>query len=154
MTGEPASHSTSPTGSAALPPVYTNWGEASPITAAALEMIAPYFAGDVATPDKSGEPGPRGDAGVDAASGITSPHGAVSEEVAGVTSIWSASHDVPSLAPATAAAQDLAERLETIARRLRTDGTAAVVAGMRGDRFDALLAGLFAGYLAAHDPDS
>lgn|GEM_PF-6545097 len=58
-----------------------------------------------------------------------------------------------SFSPASAAAHDLAERLETIARRLRRDGTAAVVAGMRGDRFDALLAGLFAGYLAAREED-
>src|SRR5690625_525152 len=40
-----------------------------------------------------------------------------------------------SFSPASAAAHDLAERLETIARRLRRDGTAAVVAAMRGDRF-------------------
>lgn len=62
--------------------------------------------------------------------------------------------EVVSITPATTAAHDLAARLEAIARRLRTDGTAAVVEGMRGDRFDALLAGLFAGYLAARDIDS
>lgn len=62
--------------------------------------------------------------------------------------------EVVSVTPATTAAHDLAARLEMIARRLRTDGTAAVVEGMRGDRFDALLAGLFAGYIAARDLDS
>lgn len=57
-------------------------------------------------------------------------------------------------APVSPAAYELAARLEAIAQRLRTDGTAAVVAGMRGDRLDALLAGVFAGYLAAHEVDS
>lgn len=56
-------------------------------------------------------------------------------------------------APESSAAYELAARLETIAERLRTDGTAAVVAGMRGDRLDALLAGVFAGYLAAQEAD-
>jgi hypothetical protein len=76
------------------------------------------------------------------------------EAVDEVVSVWSPGHDVAAVSPGTSAAYDLAERLETIAKRLRTDGTAAVVAGMRGDRFDALLAGLFAGYLAARDLDS
>lgn len=58
------------------------------------------------------------------------------------------------MAPASATAYELAARLEAIAERLRTDGTAAVVAGMRGDRLDALLAGVFAGYLAAREVDS
>jgi|GEM_PF-5309669 len=57
-------------------------------------------------------------------------------------------------APVSPVAYELAARLEAIAQRLRTDGTAAVVAGMRGDRLDALLAGVFAGYLAAREADS
>lgn len=77
-----------------------------------------------------------------------------SEVADGAGARVSVGHEVVSVAPATAAAHDLAARLEAIASRLRTDGTAAVVAGMRGDRFDALLAGLFAGYLAARDLDS
>jgi hypothetical protein len=76
------------------------------------------------------------------------------EEAEVIRSPWTTGNEVVSVAPATAAAHDLAERLESIAKRLRTDGTAAVVAGMRGDRFDALLAGLFAGYLAARDLES
>jgi hypothetical protein len=76
----------------------------------------------------------------------------VAEEVAAAAAIVTG-RQVVSVAPATAAAHDLATRLEAIARRLRTDGTAAVVEGMRGDRFDALLAGLFAGYLAARESD-
>ena len=46
----------------------------------------------------------------------------------------------------------LAERLESIARRLRADGLAALDQDLRSpNRFDALLAGVLAGYLAAGD---
>ncbi|HEX6939595.1 MAG TPA: hypothetical protein VF158_09295 [Longimicrobiales bacterium] len=46
----------------------------------------------------------------------------------------------------------LADRLEAIARRLRVDGPAALSQDLEShDRFDALLAGVLAGYLAAGD---
>ncbi|HEX7120436.1 MAG TPA: hypothetical protein VF212_16710 [Longimicrobiales bacterium] len=46
----------------------------------------------------------------------------------------------------------LADRLEAIARRLRADGPAALGKDLEShDRFDALLAGVLAGYLAAGD---
>lgn len=46
----------------------------------------------------------------------------------------------------------LANRLEAIARRLRTDGAAALDQDLQSrDRFDALLVGVLAGYLAAGD---
>jgi len=46
----------------------------------------------------------------------------------------------------------LAERLEAIARRLRSDGAAALDQDIQSpNRFDALLAGVLAGYLAAGD---
>lgn len=46
----------------------------------------------------------------------------------------------------------LADRLEALARKLRAQGPAALGNGLdSGDRFDAVLAGLLAGYLAAGD---
>lgn len=76
-------------------------------------------------------------------------------EVTGTGGVTTASWlEVSVTAPASTEAHELATRLEAIAQRLRTDGTAAVVAGMRGDRLDALLAGVFAGYLAAREVDS
>lgn len=46
----------------------------------------------------------------------------------------------------------LADRLESIARRLRTDGPAALDQDLQSpNRFDALLAGVLAGYLASGD---
>lgn len=74
---------------------------------------------------------------------------AVAEGIDVVTSLA----EVVPTAPVSPVAYELASRLEAIAQRLRTDGTAAVVAGMRGDRLDALLAGVFAGYLAAREAD-
>jgi hypothetical protein len=49
------------------------------------------------------------------------------------------------------AADELANRLERFAARLRAEGTAALGAGLSGDRLDTLLAGMLAGYLAARD---
>ncbi len=43
---------------------------------------------------------------------------------------------------------ELAERLETLARDLRTRGTEAIQAAFAGDPLDAALAGLISGYLA------
>lgn len=54
--------------------------------------------------------------------------------------------------PAFDRATRLADRLEALARRLRAEGPAALGAGIEfGDRFDAVLTGLLAGYLAAGD---
>ena len=46
---------------------------------------------------------------------------------------------------------ELADRLERFAARLRTEGAASLGAGLSGDRLDTLLAGILAGYLAARD---
>jgi hypothetical protein len=172
MTGEPASHSSFSSGGMALPPVYTNWGEA-PAVASTRVAVLPYFAGRpaaaisqgdavsapaavvAASPSASQAPAhPATEERVPAPpSGVIEPEGAVVCEPTSAP-IWTAARDLVPASTPTAAARDLAERLETIAGRLRTDGTAAVVAGMRGDRFDALLAGVIAGYLAARDPDT
>lgn len=56
----------------------------------------------------------------------------------------------PSVAPHGDPVHTLADRLEHLARQLRAEGTAALAAGaVAGDRFDALMAGLLTGYLAA-----
>ncbi|MBI4409571.1 MAG: hypothetical protein HY561_07670 [Gemmatimonadetes bacterium] len=53
---------------------------------------------------------------------------------------------------APAAARELADRLEALAQRLRREGAAALGQGMASsDRFEVLLAGLLAGYLAARN---
>lgn len=55
-------------------------------------------------------------------------------------------------APVDGSAKGLAERLERLARRLRTEGAAGLASNLTGgDRLDALLAGLVAGYLAARN---
>lgn len=52
--------------------------------------------------------------------------------------------------PGDTPVEPLAARLERLAERLRTDGRNALAEEMsRGDRLDAALAGLLAGYLAA-----
>lgn len=175
--GDLTSNSTPSPNAIALPPTYTYWGaRAEEQGAAAVEPVAPFYAGtpyvETAQVETSYSEAPIAEVQhaevpysetpvvervieadrvepKDISEGESfepaAPEG-VAEEVA-------RGREVLSVSPASAAAHDLAERLETIARRLRTDGTAAVVAGMRGDRFDALLAGLFAGYLAAREED-
>jgi hypothetical protein len=59
----------------------------------------------------------------------------------------------PSHAPSTTdpGVVALADRLQHVADRLRREGAAGLSAGFGGDRFDAVLAGFLAGYLAARD---
>lgn len=74
---------------------------------------------------------------------------------AGVGSGTAAQPETISNAPRSATldrAQRLADRLEALAHRLRAQGPAALGTGLEsGDRFDAVLTGLLAGYLAAGD---
>ncbi|MBX6365642.1 MAG: hypothetical protein IRZ00_17370, partial [Gemmatimonadetes bacterium] len=91
------------------------------------------------------------------------PAGTTADGEAGV---WAAAADAPPAAsgePSTAlasanaggavldpAALELVERLEAAARRLREHGTAGLAVDLlNGDRFDAMLAGILTGFLAA-----
>lgn len=135
----------------ALPPVFSKFDINQVIRYSEIELIAPTFATS---------PEPELPEVVYTSQAVGAREVQIGEVQIGEVEVEEVIDDgellggeLLSFSPASAAAHDLAERLETIARRLRRDGTAAVVAGMRGDRFDALLAGLFAGYLAAREED-
>lgn len=58
----------------------------------------------------------------------------------------------PATTPDMGAADAVADRLEALANRLRAEGPGALSREVEmGDRFDALLAGMVAGYLAARE---
>lgn len=181
MRGEFAKQSASAVGTTAIPPIYTSWLEGPVAVAGADVPLPPLYVGGAANAGTAASTGAASVAqGSVPVEGTSAPMPVVEEmQVERATIGWESTtadaetpvaagaaipaagavppttgREVVSVAPATAVAHDLAARLEAIARRLRTDGTAAVVEGMRGDRFDALLAGLFAGYLAARDLDS
>lgn len=151
MRGEFANQSASAGGATAIPPIYTSWLEGPVGVAGADVPLPPLYVGVAAN---AGAASNASLAVESTTAGAETPAAAGAAIPAAAEVPPTTGREVVSVAPASAVAHDLAARLEAIARRLRTDGTAAVVEGMRGDRFDALLAGLFAGYLAARDLDS